>query len=63
MELGSFKEGVALLRTARTHDARDHNLNRLSAASQLPELEGQRPAVPLNRWRPLVTAGAHARPL
>jgi hypothetical protein len=37
--------------TASTPDLRDHNLIRL-ASSQLLELDGQRPAVPLS---PLVT--------
>jgi hypothetical protein len=45
------------------YDLRDHNPNRPHASSQLPELEGRRPAVSLNPWRPLVTADARARPL
>jgi hypothetical protein len=39
MELGSFKEGVALLRTARAHDVRDHSLICRAASCELVELE------------------------
>jgi hypothetical protein len=35
-----------------------HNPNRSFASSLLVELEGQRPAVRLNRWRPLAPANA-----
>jgi hypothetical protein len=34
----------------RLNDLRDHNPNRPPASSQLPEPDGRRPAVPLNRW-------------
>ena len=45
------------------HDLRDHNPNRPLASFLLLELQGRQPAVPLDRWRPLVTADARVRPL
>jgi hypothetical protein len=49
--------------TLALNDLRDHNPNRPGASSQLLELDSRRPAVSLDRWRPLATAGARARPL
>jgi hypothetical protein len=43
-------------------DLRHHNPNHPSGPSQLHELEGRGPAVPLDHWRPLAPADARARP-
>jgi hypothetical protein len=49
--------------SATVDDLRDHNPNRPRASSLLLELYGQRPAVPPNRGRPLMTAHARTGPL
>jgi hypothetical protein len=60
---GELGERRRVIEGTRSLALRDHNPNRPLASSQLPELEGRQPAIPLDLERLLVTAAACAGPL